>query len=201
MSTDPYGYTPSTKPQRQDDCGNLSGTFALDRIEFPIFYVPISPVNSHNFSTNTVFTETSTHHISDWLTLGIVSKDSPLGQGTYCGFKRSEVKPADIFQIVHAVLSEHPHSAIFKGPFRPGCRELQDASFHLTMSTAFSNWTTDNATFQDPAIIPVSSEDISDFAEVARLRYNEMMNRWGAITQAQTDHILDQLEHVDLPQQ
>lgn len=201
MSTDQYGYVRTRKPKRQQERGNLSGEFALDRIEFPIYYVPASIDNSHKFSTETVLAESSTHSDEDWITLGIVSSESPLGQGTYCGFRRSEMILATQAQVLQALQREHPFSAIWEEAFRPSCQELQNAALHMTMSGALSNWTTDEATFQDPAFIPVSRRQIRDFADEARERYNEIMKRWEAITRAQIDFILDQLEQADQPQQ
>src|SRR5687768_4122366 len=101
----------------------LAGPFAIDRIQVPIFYTPIG-VNSHQVVPGIeVLAESSDHFRDDWITLGYVSAQTPLGQGIYMGFERSAVTVADPVVALANLMRTHPYG---RG-FRPDCREAGNA--------------------------------------------------------------------------
>ena len=88
--------------------------YALDRLQVPVFYVSI--IDNPNVPTNTVLTNSDDHFLKDYVTMGIVSKDSPMGQGTYIGLLRNELKIATTEEVLAALNKPHPHIG-WDGPF------------------------------------------------------------------------------------
>lgn len=160
----------------------LSGEFRIDRLEVPTFYVPKSPDNPHGFPVTCVLAESSDHFNESWITLGIVSRQSPLGQGTYCGLERTMVHEALPELILEALQRDHPH---YEGAdFRPGCMEAMNAGFEVAMSSAIRNWTTDDPGGSRP-IRDFSRDDVAYAGNRAAAQHAELMQRWDEITAEQ----------------
>ncbi len=103
----------------------LEGPLRIDRMEVPNFYVTnkrfvewisnprknMSAGWSHE-PKGQVYAQ-SGYHEDGWLTLGYVSKQTPLGQGTGIGFNNSWVTKATMEQVKEALSKDHPHGANF----------------------------------------------------------------------------------------
>ena len=167
----------------------LTGHYAIDRLVVPPFFTPRSADNAHKTPRSTVLTQSDDHHSEAWICVGYVSKQTPLGQGIYCGFMRSELRPATSDEVRTALASDHLHGAAF----RPHCSETAVATFHLLMSSAVSNWTTDKWDAAAPPIIPYRNDQLASAADRALQRHGEILERWEEITTQQITQILNSL--------
>jgi hypothetical protein len=151
------------------------------------FYVPKDEYDgSHR---RWVYTKSGDHFSKGWITCGFVSRQTPFGQGTYCGFRRSELREATADEVLDTLKKDHPHGS----RFRPSCREAMDAEFHLVMSKAVRNWTNDSAG-SNPPVHNFSRKDLEDFRDQAMQRHMEMLARWDEITAEQTAEIEKQFQ-------
>jgi hypothetical protein len=114
--------------------------FEIDRTDVPTFYTVVNVDTCHRMPLGTVLAESSDHFKPGWLTLGYVSRESPFGQGTYCGFAKEEVRVATKEGVLKAICLDHPHGI----GFRPGNMEAMDANFQLVMASALGNWTSNS---------------------------------------------------------
>jgi len=157
----------------------MDNRFQLDRVEVPKFYTPIITTGLgrtfHKGSNGKVFTPSSDHSTLGWMSLGYVSKQTPLGQGTFLGFPTTKLREATKEEVLAALKLNHP----FGKSFRPHCEEAANAGFHLAMASAIGNWTNDNV--PDDNIIGVSKQDLKNAAEKAVDHHKELMRRWRAI--------------------
>ena len=155
------------------------------------FYVPTADyLESDRAAHNeAVYAESSDHHAPDWITLGYVSKQTPHGQGTYCGFPRWGVREATSDEVLQALGLDHP----FGPGFRPNCQTAQDVSFHLAMSGAIGNWLNDNPGAHRP-IHNVSRQELRDLRDRALAEHEAMMSHWDEITAKQAQEIRQALK-------
>lgn len=155
------------------------GKYDIDRMVRPEFWTVVSTDNHHNCPMGTVLAESAEHDTPGWICLGYVSFDTPLGQGTYCGFPRREVRPATKDEVFAALLENHPHGA----GFRPINLEAGDIGFQLTMSSAIGNWTTDQpGSKAHGSILPVSRAQLLEAYRKSTAKFEEIMSRWNSIT-------------------
>jgi hypothetical protein len=157
--------------------------YALDRIDVPKFYTPISSENYHKVKSGQVLTESSDHGKEGWVAVGYVSKQTPFGQGIYMGFEKNELREATSQEIIASLLKVHP----FGIDFKPSCQEALDASFHLVMSTSFSNWTNDKQ--RGIPVINFSRQEILDYRNSVMANHNKIIKDWRYITEKQRDII------------
>ena len=168
----------------------LAGQFAIDRLEVPTFYTPtVATVHDGILPGIRVFAESSDHFMEGYITLGYVSAQTPLGQGTFLGFKHEQVREADPFAVIANLRRTHPHGR----SFRPHCTEAQNADFHLMMSGAVRNWTNDDTGGVGP-IHDVSRGEIERYAQDARRQYRKIMRRWKRVTRQQIKLIFADVE-------
>jgi len=126
------------------------------------------------------------HFSKGWLSTGIVSFQTPYGQGTGLGVQATEVRDATWDEIRNAITSDHDHG----WRFRPNCREAANASFQLVMSKVVGNWTTDGpyAGHTKP-ILPVSTHQILSAGEQAAQRHTQILGAWTMLVEAQRREI------------
>lgn len=142
-------------------------SFPFDRTGVPTFYTPKDSNNNHHAYPGQVFAKTDRHFQPGWITVGYVSRQTPFGQGTYLGFRTSELREATMEEVLSAIERGHPHGSTFI----PRTPELLDSGFHLLMSKAFSNW-------------PVRTNYQSEVA-----KQEALMARWDEITARQIEAI------------
>jgi len=160
--------------------------YPLDSINVPIFYTVKDQKNGHESPLGTVFAVSSDHGSKGWMSLGYVSRQSPMGQGTYLGFPLSEIREAMPNEVLAALEKDHPHGK----SFRPGCKKAMDASFHLTMASAVGNWTTDGARKSGrKAVVDVPNDEIRKYRDDAIREHTDLMARWEEITAKQIEAI------------
>lgn len=157
--------------------------YKLDRVEVPRFYVPVTGCTTHSNCEGKVFTTSAEHSSSGWISVGYVSKQTPMGQGTFLGFPVDQLREATKEEILTALENDHP----FGKSFRPHCEAVANASFHLAMASATANWTNDNA--PDNSILGVSKKEIKDASQQASDHHDDLMRRWGAICKMQIEAI------------
>ena len=159
------------------------------------FFVPIPKKDReyHKSAEGKVLAESGKHDNPRWISVGYVSKQTPLGQGTGLGFERSELRPAKRHEILAALEQDHPHGK----NFRPSCRKAMDADFHLVMSQAISNWTTDEPS-KHGSIIGVSRKQLEDARDEALREHRKMLANWDTITAAQIADIKAYLGYEEL---
>lgn len=168
----------------------------IDRIEVPKFYTMINPESRspHRNSFGQVFAESSDHLKAGCITVGCVSKQTPLGQGTYLGFQRTELREATREEVLVALNRDHPHGR----HFRPHCQEVANANFHLIMSQAIGNWTDDNAGGARP-ILDISHNEIRATSKAAQKKHDKIMRLWRLICRKQTRAIRQALAASSAP--
>lgn len=127
----------------------MSDVFDFERMELPRFFVVDALDNNHDMPVGTVMAESSLHHSSGWLTVGFVSRQTPFGQGIYCGFPLDQLRRANRDEVLAVLKSDH----IYGRDFRPSCRDASNAIFHLVMSKAIGNWTSDTPLMQRWAVV------------------------------------------------
>lgn len=157
----------------------MSNYNQLDRVEVPIFYVPIDGCTTHTNCERKVFTPSSYHPIQGWISVGYVSKQTPLGQGTFLGFPVNQLRKATKEEVLTALNKNHP----FGKGFRPKCEEASDIGFDLLMAGATANWTNDNA--PNESIINISKKQLKDLARQASKHHAKLMRRWKSICKMQ----------------
>lgn len=142
--------------------------FKIDRPgPIPRFYAMKELSRDHStLPLDAVLAQTAVHHQSfTWLTLGIVSKQSPFGQGTYLGFAKQELRLATPDEVRAALSRNHPHKR--DGSFKPGGR--------------------------NPTLYGLFTLMGNGDQRVLRARYKQLMFRWHRITAQQTAAILGSL--------
>lgn len=162
-------------------------TFEIDRVAVVDYYTPIDRNNGHEIGPGVVFAESDTHFNAEWICLGFVSKQTPLGQGIYCGFHKDKVRKATAEEIRLALSRNHP----FGEKFRPASQKLRDASFHLVMAEVVANWTTDGPSQGAEPVLPISKQSIRDFMETEANKHEKIMAAWAEITAAQAKANMD----------
>lgn len=168
----------------------LTGPYAIDRLVVPAeFLTPRSLDNVHAAPLGTVLAQSDGREQPAWVCLGYVSKQTPLGQGIYCGFLRAELRLATGDEVRAALKADHP----FGASFRPGCMEAMDASLNLLMASAINNWTTDNRDASSPPILRRSKSDLVNSGNTAMQEHDSIMRRWDEITASQAAFILQSL--------
>jgi len=161
--------------------------FQFDRVEVPPFYTVKDGDNGHRLQPGQVVTQSSDHHTPGWITVGYVSKQTPLGQGTYLGFPRNELCPATVEEVQTALEQDHPHGA----KFRPHCLEAADVSFHLAMAKACGNWLADSEYAKGTRpIINATSKQIEKMRDRAMRRHARILSQWDKIMTKQKAAIL-----------
>jgi len=163
--------------------------FAIDRVEVPRFYTPTVRTDHGLHPGLTVLAESMEHHTSGWITLGLVSAQTPYGQGTFLGLQRDEVVEADPLVVIANLRRTHPHGQ----DFRPNCRAAMNASFELALASTFRNWTTGDPGGSQP-IRPFSKQQIRVAGEEAARRHAAMMRKWKQITRRQIRAIFRDVE-------
>jgi hypothetical protein len=91
----------------------LDSKFSPCRMEVPNFYT-IDPsyesqILPRDHWEGKVFAKSSSHFMRHYSTLGYVSRQSPLGQGTYMGFPTRVLRPASPVEVAMALGKTHPH--------------------------------------------------------------------------------------------
>jgi len=163
--------------------------FAIDRKEVPSFYTPKTADNSHNTPVGQVLVQSSDHTSFGWITVGYMSRETPLGQGTYLGFPRGELRLANREEVLASLKANHP---LGKG-FRPDSMTVADAQFHLILSQATRNWTTDEPS-RHGSVIPVSRQELKDYAQDEAKKHRRIIANWDRITAKQRWAIKQALE-------
>jgi hypothetical protein len=168
----------------------------IDRIEIPKFYTMINPESRspHRNSFGQVFAESSDHPRAGCITVGYVSKQTPLGQGIYLGFPRAELREATLEEVLAALNRDHQYGR----HFRPSCQEAVDANFHLVMSRAIRNWTDDNAGGAR-SILGISRNEIRATGKTAQRKHDKIMRLWRLIYWKQTRAIRQALAASSAP--
>lgn len=151
--------------------------FPIDRIEVPIFYVLKDSSGERWELGDAVYTATSPHFDPEYLCVGVVSAQTPLGQGIGIGYRRERLVEATTQQVLAALRKTHPHGFWF----RPHCPEELDLGFMEVMSSAIVNYTADNPT-SGPPMIPFTKAQLIAGAEPAIARYHSILRRWWWIT-------------------
>ena len=146
------------------------------------FYVPKE--SYEGMHEKQVYAISDEHHSLGWVTLGFVSRQTPHGQGIYCGFLLEELREATCDEVLDALKQDHLYGA----NFRPHCTEVMSANFHLAMSKAIGNRTNDKPG-RYPPIHDVSRQEIIDYANEAQIKHDEMLDRWNEITAEQRSRI------------
>jgi hypothetical protein len=131
------------------------------------------------------------HPKPGWVTMGYVCWQTPFGQGIGMGIKASQLRPATRDEVIAALKTVHP----LGWDYRPGCQELNSASFHMMMSSPNGprGWTADRARPGARPRLPLTRRQIETFAASASTRYQWILDNWDAITRRQIEVILDQL--------
>jgi hypothetical protein len=83
-------------------------TYKYDRKEVPRFWVASGEEN-----LGVVFAESAYHRRSGYVFLGIVSKQSPFGQGVFKEFKAESLRAATSEEVKQALIQDHPDGADF----------------------------------------------------------------------------------------
>jgi hypothetical protein len=161
-------------------------SFSLDRMNVPTFYTPKDSNNGHHLPSGIILAESGSNRTFGWITVGYVSRQTPFGQGTYLGFKRSELQKADPMWVLAAITIDHPHGG---AAFRPKSEEAIGAEFHIIMSGAIDNWSTDSG---KPSILPVSRRDLFGAQKRAIQKHEALLARWDEITRKQIEAIKKQ---------
>jgi hypothetical protein len=175
----------------------LSGPYAIDRIEVPTFYTITHLKDCTHTDVEpgvTVFAQSSGHSSPDWITLGFVSRQTPLGQGISMGFERFRLQVAEPDMVRAALKRTHPHG----WGFRPHCSEAADAGFQLVMAGAVRNWTNDSRGSLPP-IIDVSRAQLERYAADTRRQHRAIMRSWLLTTLKQRNAIYRALKEVGTP--
>lgn len=165
----------------------LSGPFRIDRLEVPQFYTVVSAAEAA--LVGAVVAQTNYHTSDGWITVGFVSAQTPLGQGIYMGFEQDQLREATPAEVIAALKRNHPHGQ----RFRPGCTEVQNASFHLIMAGAIGNWTNDSYRADAPPLHDVSRSELETLLSRAEKAHHRLMLRWRRITGRQIRVILKEL--------
>ena len=155
----------------------------LDSMELPRFFIPTGE-NFHQDYIGTVFAENGSHFSEGWVCCGFVSRQTPFGQGTGLGFRLAELRTATKEEVLQAVTLDHPHGK----DFRPHCREVADAQFHLVMGKAIGNWL-EGSKGTYPSVIPATAGEIVALAGEAGAHHQSLMDRWDEITTKQIELI------------
>lgn len=87
--------------------------YAADRIFLPRFYVVALENNKHCLPVGTVLAMSGSHNLQGWVTLGIVSRQTPYGQALYMGFPKNELRPATRREVLEALKNNHPKGVDF----------------------------------------------------------------------------------------
>lgn len=153
------------------------------------FYVPIDDYDGPHDKAGEVYAISGDHFSPGWVSCGFVSKQTPHGQGIFCGFKWAELRDATPDEVLGALEKNHPHGK----NFRPRCRKAMNASFHLVMSRAIGNWTNDELRCVRP-VHDVSRQEIVDAAQKAQAKHDAMLDRWDEITSGQREAIRAQFQ-------
>lgn len=174
---------------------SLSGPFRIDRPgPVPTFWVLKRSTPDHpRISPGTVLTVTDAHFKPGWMTLGVVSRQTPFGQGMLLGIHQSNLRRAVSAEIRRALRQHAP-----EGPtYRPECMELRDAAHHAALSVrlgvAFGDSTDDSGRRNIRPIVPATTAQLESFIALAGKRYSAIMRRWDQITAAQVQAILSSL--------
>ena len=170
----------------------LSGPFRIDRMEVPEFYVVVRPHETNPVPIGTVLARTNDHHKNNWITLGFVSAQTPLGQGAFMGFEHDQVRKATPAEVIAALKHDHPHGK----HFRPHCTEASDSSFHLIMSGVIANWTNDDLRPDAPPLHNMSRRELIAGGNAAAKTHRRLMRRWRWITRRQIKLIIGQIGAV-----
>jgi hypothetical protein len=108
----PYdGWSDSRRTSRGCSRPQRRVPFPIDREgPVPTFYVLTARQEANLLGKpgELVFAPSGEHFARDWLMLGIVSAQSPFGQGTGAGVKKSDVREAMWVEVRHAVQVDHP---------------------------------------------------------------------------------------------
>ncbi len=93
-------------------------TRQADRIEVPTFYTMKRARGGHKIYFGFVFTLNTEyqHPTPGYVLVGLVSQQSPLGQGTTARFKRSELRRASKKEVLRALRHEHLFGSSFHPP-------------------------------------------------------------------------------------
>ncbi len=78
------------------------------------FFTMREAKGAHRNQFGQVFSETSIHFSPGWICVGFVSQQTPLGQGTYLGFNRNELRRATKREMGLALKRNHPHGENYR---------------------------------------------------------------------------------------
>lgn len=174
---------------------SLSGPFRIDRPHPPrVFYTPRRGRQPHDCKPGvTVLAISGRHRRSSdgWVTMGYVCRQTPFGQGIGMGMKTNELRHATADEVRRALTRDHPHGA----HFRPGCSELDDAGFALTMSspTGPQGWTADRVRPGSQPIVPLTRTQIGRQARSFQEQYLAILGDWNNIASRQVEAVLASL--------
>jgi hypothetical protein len=96
-----------------------------DRLTVPNFWTPKhKDIHPHEQAFGLVLAESDYHHASreGYVCMGYVSKQSPFGQGIFCGMKATDLRPATREEVLEAIASDHPYTQKY-GDFKPSLHE------------------------------------------------------------------------------
>lgn len=156
---------------------SLTGPYKIDRPgPVPQFYALVQNRGDYSAPAGTVVAISARHHTPGWVTVGIVSAQTPFGQGGAMGFKRGELREATPIEVMAALRANHPYG----GPaYRPGCIEYTDAQAQRDI---LGN-----------TITPAKAAELQRTMAAARAQYEDIMKRWHQITKQQIIAILNKL--------
>ena len=132
----------------------------------PEFYKIKPDAETHPRTNGLIMAVTDEHRDADWLTLGYVSRRSPFGHGTYLGFPKTEVEPAEAAEVLAAIEQPHP---ICRWWFKPSSRAARDVGIYEAISSGIVNW---GEVFAPPPL------------EAARVEA-DILRKWGGVARKQ----------------
>lgn len=169
---------------------SLSGPYRIDRLDPPAeFYTPSRPIVTGTgvrlLPVQHVLTVNGSIGTPDRLCVGIVSQQSPFGQGLRMGISRSALRRATRTEVLAALRRNHPKGEMFKPP----CIEATFLDELLDHA---------QATPPDDALRAYGEQTSRDkiWADVrtVKLQYHGILHRWETITNHQALAIVAALQ-------
>lgn len=159
---------------------SLSGPYRIDRLDPPrVFYTPSRTIRTGSgiqLAPGGILTVNGSIGTPDRLCVGIVSRQTPFGQGARMGISRSSLRRASRTEILAALRCNHP-----AGPrFQPPC--IETTYLDTVLERAPSNPPDDELQkFAENA----HRDDIRAQIRTLKLQYYGVLHRWDAITNNQ----------------
>jgi hypothetical protein len=168
----------------------LSGPYQLDRLSpIPAYYV-VTERALRVDKSGKLWADMIVARSSNEGSFGHVSKQTPLGQGTYLNLDPSQLRRASKASVRKVLATDHPHGV----DFRPRCPELDynGSGILIGMKLGPMDW----ATPPQPEQVLVgdrSPDELRKITEAVKRRYSLMMRYWPQITGQQIQLVLASL--------